>query len=145
MRREYGDNLPVFPVTVEGAAADIPWTRVSEIARERVKEDRFFTDDERGQAERLTREADAASKYKLGFGFMGNGMTVWNELEYEAGDYKIITHIAPDRKVTFYDDNLPENVKARIIYQAETSNDGIRNAERSCVLYAAPSTGTVCP
>ena len=138
MRQEYGDDLPVFPVTVEGAAADIPWTRVSEIAREMVKEDRFFTDDERGQAERLTREADAASKYKLGFGFMGNGMTVWNELEYEAGDYKIIAHVAPDRKVTFYDDNLPENVKARIIYQAETSNDTVSATQNDPVFSTPP-------
>ena len=138
MRREYGDDLPVFPVTVEGTAADIPWTRVSEIACEMVKEDRFFTDDERGQAERLTREADAASKYKLGFGFMGNGMTVWNELEYEAGDYKIIAHVAPDRKVTFYDDNLPENVKARIIYQAETSNDTVSATQNDPVFSTPP-------
>ena len=102
MRQEYGEDLPSFPVTVEGAAADIPWTWVSEIAREMVREDRFFTDDERGEAERLSREADAASRYKLGFGFMGNGMTVWNSLAYEHGDYKTVAHIAPDRTVTFY-------------------------------------------
>ena len=85
-----------------------------------------------------TREADAASKYKLGFGFMGNGLTVWNELEYEAGDYKIIAHIAPDRKVTFYEDNLPENIKARIIYQAETSNDTVSATQNDPVFSTPP-------
>lgn len=26
LKNEYGDGLPAFPVTVEGAAADLPWT-----------------------------------------------------------------------------------------------------------------------
>ena len=137
MRQEYGDDLPSFPVTVEGAAADIPWTQVSEIAREMVREDRFFTDDERGEAERLSREADAASRYKLGFGFMGNGMTVWNSLAYEHGDYKTVAHIAPDRTVTFYDDDMPESVRAIIIREAETSNPTI-SATQNIPVFSTP-------
>lgn len=49
----------------------------------------------------------ALSQYDLGYGHMGNGLTVWNALETEGGDYKTIAHIAPDRTVTFYDAELP--------------------------------------
>ena len=137
MRQEYGDDLPSFPVTVEGAAVDIPWTRASEIACDMMREDRFFTDDERGEAERLSREADAASRYKLGFGFKGNGMTVWNSLAYEHGDYKTVAHIAPDRTVTIYDDDMPESVRAIIIREAETSNPNI-SATQNIPVFSTP-------
>ena len=43
LKNEYGDELPAFPVTVEGAAADLPWTKVQRRLARLVKEDRFFT------------------------------------------------------------------------------------------------------
>ena len=61
LKQEYGDDLPSFPVTVESAAADISWTQVLEIAREMVREDRFFTDDEREEVQRLSREAETSN------------------------------------------------------------------------------------
>ena len=41
-----------------------------------------------------------AKAYDLGYGHLGNGVTVWNRLEEEHGDYKTVAHIAPDRTVT---------------------------------------------
>ncbi len=61
LKQEYGDDLPSFPVTVESAAADISWTQVLEIAREMVQEDRFFTDEEREEVQRLSREAETSN------------------------------------------------------------------------------------
>ena len=46
LQNEYGDNLPAFPVTVEGAATDLPWSRVQRHIARLVKEDRFFTEAE---------------------------------------------------------------------------------------------------
>ena len=43
LKNEYGDGLPTFPVTVEGAATDLPWTKVQRRLALLVKEDRFFT------------------------------------------------------------------------------------------------------
>ena len=43
LKNEYGDGLPAFPVTVEGAATDLPWTKVQRHLARLVKEDRFFT------------------------------------------------------------------------------------------------------
>ena len=45
-----------------------------------------------------------AKAYDLGYGHLGNGITVWNRLEKEHGDYKTVAHIAPDRTVTIYDE-----------------------------------------
>mgnify|MGYP007071915984 FL=1 len=28
LQQEYGDNLPAFPVTADGAAGDVPWPKV---------------------------------------------------------------------------------------------------------------------
>ena len=55
-----------------------------------------------------------APKYALGYGYLGNGVTVWNRLEQEHGDYKTIAHIDSDRTVRFYDDGLPEDIRAEI-------------------------------
>ena len=82
-------------------------------------------------------EVEAANQYKLGYGLMGNGMTVWNELEYEHGDYKIVAYISPDRTVTFYDDNMPDNVKASIIEEAETANPTI-SATQDVLVFSVP-------
>ncbi len=51
LKNEYGDALPAFPVTVEGAAADLPWTKVQRHLARLVKEDRFFTQAEQDNFE----------------------------------------------------------------------------------------------
>ena len=45
LRNEYGDDLPAFPVTVEGAATDLPWSKVQRHLARLVKEERFFTEE----------------------------------------------------------------------------------------------------
>ena len=59
-------------------------------------------------------EEAVLSHYDIGYGFLGNGLTVWNRLEEEHGDYKTVAHIDADRSVTFYDEGLPEAVKEQI-------------------------------
>ena len=51
LRKEYGDDLPAFPVTVEGAAGDISWARVQRGIARLLQEDRFFTDEEQDRFE----------------------------------------------------------------------------------------------
>lgn len=57
--------------------------------------------------------------YKLGYGLLGNGVTVWNSLVEEHGDYQTIAHISPEGEVTFYRNDLPDAVIQRIQNQAE--------------------------
>ena len=51
LRSEYGDDLPAFPITADGAAADLPWSKVQRHLARLVKEDRFFTEQEKDNFE----------------------------------------------------------------------------------------------
>ena len=51
LRKEYGDDLPAFPVTADGAAGDISWARVQRGIARLLQEDRFFTDEEQDRFE----------------------------------------------------------------------------------------------
>ena len=57
LRSEYGDDFPMFPVTAEGAATDLPWSKVQRRLALLVKEDRFFTEQELDNFEDI--DADA--------------------------------------------------------------------------------------
>ena len=78
-----------------------------------------------------------APKYDLGYGHLGNGLTVWNRLEEEHGDYKTIAHIAPDRTVKFYVDDLPEDVRTQIEEVAATSTMTI-SATQDAPVFSTP-------
>jgi N12 class adenine-specific DNA methylase len=47
LRAEYGDDLPAFPVTVEGAAIDLPWPKVQRRIAQLIQQDHFYTQEER--------------------------------------------------------------------------------------------------
>ena len=66
-------------------------------------------------------------------------MAVWNRLEEENGDYRTIAHIAPNRTVTFYDQELPEAVREQIQKIAATSNLRISATQDAPVFSAPPA------
>lgn len=43
LRAEYGDDLPAFPVTADGAATDVPWPKVQRRIAQLIAADRFYT------------------------------------------------------------------------------------------------------
>ena len=75
--------------------------------------------------------------YDLGYGHLGNGVTVWNRLEEEHGDYKTVAHIAPDRTVTFYDEEMPQAVREEIQRIADTSEMTI-SATQDAPVFSTP-------
>ena len=75
--------------------------------------------------------------YDLGYGHLGNGLTVWNRLEEEYGDYKTVAHIAPDRTVTIYDEEMPQAVREEIQRIADTSEITI-SATQDAPVFAVP-------
>ena len=75
--------------------------------------------------------------YDLGYGYLGNGLTVWNRLEEEHGDYKTVAHIAPDRTVQFYDEEMPQTVRDKIQRIADTSEMTI-SATQDAPVFAVP-------
>ncbi|MGN0273540.1 MAG: LPD11 domain-containing protein [Chordicoccus sp.] len=75
--------------------------------------------------------------YDLSYGHLGNGITVWNRLEEEHGDYKTVAHIAPDRTVTIYDEEMPQAVREEIQRIADTSEITI-SATQDAPVFAVP-------
>ena len=51
LQQEYGDNLPAFPVTADGAAGDVPWPKVQRRIAQLIQRDEFFTEQERDEFE----------------------------------------------------------------------------------------------
>ena len=78
-----------------------------------------------------------AKAYDLGYGHLGNGLTVWNRLEEEHGDYKTVAYIAPDRTVTIYDEEMPQAVREEIQRIADTSEMTI-SATQDAPVFAVP-------
>lgn len=76
--------------------------------------------------------------YDLGYGHLGNGITVWNRLEEEHGDYKTVAHIAPDRTVTIYDEEMPQAVREEIQRIADTSEMAISTTQDAPVFAVPP-------
>ena len=53
LRQEYGDDLPALPVTVDGAAGDVPWPKVQRRIAQLIKEDRFYTEAEQDRFDNI--------------------------------------------------------------------------------------------
>ena len=89
--------------------------------------------------ERIKEQEEALlSHYDIGYGFMGNGLTVWNRLEEEHGDYKTIAHIDADRSVKFYDAGLPEIIREQIRKVAAETQMNI-SATQEAPVFSTPT------
>ena len=68
------------------------------------------------QEAQITPEAagEPEKEYDLGYGFLGNGITVWNRAEQRDNDYMTVAHISTERSVTIYDQDMPTEVRQRI-------------------------------
>ena len=75
--------------------------------------------------------------YDLGFGHLGNGLTVWNRMEEVDGDYRTVAHIAPDRTVQIYDEEMPQEVRDRIHQVADTSEMTV-SATQNAPIFSVP-------
>ena len=75
-------------------------------------------------------------KYDIGYGHLGNGLTVWNRAEEEHGDYKTIAHISANRTVTFYG-KLPEDILNKILTVAMTSDTSV-SATQDAKVFSTP-------
>ena len=53
LRQEFGDDLPAFPVTADGAAGDVSWPKVQRRIAQLIKEDRFYTQEEQDRFDNI--------------------------------------------------------------------------------------------
>ena len=128
----------------EGKMRHVSFEEMAAHIRQLIQEDRYLSPEEleRYKKEHTAPEpeepkAEPEKKYSLGYGHLGNGLTVWNSMEMEDGDYKTIAHIAPDRTVTFYVDDLPEEIKQEIQHTAATSDARI-SATQDAPVFSTP-------
>ncbi|MCM1234431.1 MAG: DEAD/DEAH box helicase family protein, partial [Ruminococcus flavefaciens] len=92
---------------------------------------------EQAQGQAGEQKDSAFSRYDLGYGFLGNGLTVWNRLETEHGDYKTVAHIGADRSVKFYDAAMPEAVREQIREIAATAQMNV-SATQEIPVFSVP-------
>lgn len=59
-------------------------------------------------------------KFNLGYGCLGNGTMVWNTLREVHGDYEKIAHITDLGEISYYQKNLPSQVKKQIEKHAKS-------------------------
>jgi len=59
------------------------------------------------------------AKYDIGMARKGNGLTVYNKAEEEAGDYKNVAHIDNKGKIKYYDKKVPSKIKKQIEAEAK--------------------------
>ena len=123
---------PAFPIINK----ELPRTEFDRLLAENPLNDSLLQVVEEAAPAAEAAEQDTPS-YDLGFGHLGNGVTVWNRLELEDGDYKTIAHIAPDRTVTYYEDGLPGDVRAQIEEIAATSTMTI-SATQDAPVFSTP-------
>lgn len=76
--------------------------------------------------------------YDLGYGHLGNGLTVWDRNREVDGDYMTIAHIDADRTVTFYDKDLPEYIKDEIERVAATAELTVSQTQDAPVFSTPP-------
>lgn len=60
--------------------------------------------------------------FDIGYGYLGNGLTVYNRLEEENHDFKTIAHISPDGKLNAYAE-LPAYVMAELELAAKDEHE----------------------
>ncbi|MDE7219648.1 MAG: N-6 DNA methylase, partial [Oscillospiraceae bacterium] len=128
----------------EGKMRHVSFEEMAQHIHQLIQENRYLSPEEleQYQKDHAAPEAEAPKaepekKYSLGYGFFGNGLTVWNSMEMEDGDYKTIAHIAPDRTVTFYADDLPEEIK-REIQHAAAASDARISATQDAPVFSTP-------
>lgn len=80
------------------------------------------------------------AKYDIGMARKGNGITIYNKAEEEAGDYKNVAHISDNGVVKYYDKKLPSNIKKQIEAEAskmkESVNEGRKSKDAAGVRFA---------
>ena len=128
----------------EGKMRHVSFEEMAAHIRQLIQENRYLSSEQLEQYQKdhaapepEAPKAEPEKKYSLGYGFFGNGLTVWNSMEMEDGDYKIIAHIAPDRTVKFYVDDLPEEIKQEIQHTAATSDAKI-SATQDAPVFSTP-------
>lgn len=83
------------------------------------------------------------AKYDIGMARKGNGITIYNRAEEEAGDYKNVAHISDNGVVKYYDKKLPNDVKKKIEAEASKMKESVNEIRKGSIVmpYAMDTYG----
>ena len=83
------------------------------------------------------------AKYDIGMARKGNGITIYNRAEEEAGDYKNVAHISDNGVVKYYDKKLPSNIKKQIEAEASKMKESVNEIRKGSIVmpYAMDTYG----
>ncbi|WP_413906945.1 hypothetical protein, partial [Candidatus Endomicrobiellum trichonymphae] len=108
---EFGDgsNREGYMAILEKYFPDLHTTVIATLAQQEPSE----------VTQQATESQTSKEKFVLGYGRMGNGLTVWNSAVEKDGDYEIIAHIDELGNVKFYNEKIPSDITAAICETAE--------------------------
>ena len=133
----YQMMLPVWEATPQdGRMYDLRQRAFENLTAYRQGTFTLFAEKKEPVSPQVVQEPQKA--YDLGFGHLGNGLTVWNRLEEVDGDYRTVAHIAPDRTVQIYDEEMPQEVRDRIQQVADTSEMTVSATQNAPVFSVPP-------
>jgi DNA phosphorothioation-dependent restriction protein DptG len=72
-------------------------------------------------------------QYELFYGSFGNGISISNSKHEKNGDFEKIAHISYNRTITWYDSNLPADLKKEIEDYAQKGNPQISATQLNSV------------
>jgi hypothetical protein len=78
----------------------------------------------------ITESVMNEAKYDIGMARKGNGITIYNRAEEEAGDYKNVAHISDNGVVKYYDKKLPNDVKKKIEAEASKMKESVTEGNK---------------
>lgn len=132
----------------QGKTGDIGGTTFEEKPNQRSREllrDIQTQTDDKGHGRGNSTERDSVYKeidYDIGFGHLGNGITVWNRSNIVNGDYETIAHISEiENKINYYKE-LPENILNQINNMAISSYPEIYINNETSILEKEPDEGS---
>ena len=101
LKKEYGDDLPAFPVP--GAGTDIPWPKVQRRIAQLIKEERFITPEEKAQPGQDWENRYFVTETQDSYLEPGKGsFAIWDNLtqEYVFGDNNFIRSFYDEASAT---------------------------------------------
>ena len=101
LKKEYGDDLPAFPVP--GAGTDIPWPKVQRRITQLIKEERFITPEEKAQPGQDWENRYFVTETQDSYLEPGKGsFAIWDNLnqEYVFGDNNFIRSFYDEASAT---------------------------------------------
>lgn len=112
LKAEYGNNLAAFPIAVEGASGEIPWTKVQRRIAQLIKEERFYGQEQIAGAENYEPEPRfSVTMTSDAFPDPEDAFAIWDSREdayYALSDGTVVTFPDAEKAQSYLERELLE-------------------------------------